>query len=134
MGTNQIFLMLLAVLIVGLGIMAALIKIQDNILNTNKEAIISDLVMLANKAHKYKLMPKSYGGGSNSYNEMEIGDLGSLAFTDNENALYHILSLSNDEVVIQAKGKKGKIGWIINCTVDNDGKTKVETIQKARFN
>lgn len=67
MGQQQLLLILLAILVVGVAIAAALGLFGSEEINANKQAMIHDLLNVASFAKRYYVRPVSMGGGSRSF-------------------------------------------------------------------
>lgn len=67
MGQQQIILIVLCVIVVGIAIAVGLIMFQAGAITANRDAIIEDLFVLAADARQYYLRPISYGGGGKSF-------------------------------------------------------------------
>ncbi len=67
MGQQQLLLIVLGVIIVGIAIVVGINLFNANAISSNKDAVVSDLNNLAALAHQYYMKPQSMGGGGNSY-------------------------------------------------------------------
>ncbi len=67
MGQQQLLLIVMAVIIVGLAVMGTILLFQDNAADRNRDAILSDLLHLTARAHEYYRRPTIYGGGQGSF-------------------------------------------------------------------
>ena len=67
MGQQQLLLIVLGVIIVGIAIVVGINLFNANAVSSNKDAVVSDLNNLAAMAHQYYMKPTSMGGGGNSY-------------------------------------------------------------------
>ena len=101
MGQQQLLLIILGVIIVGIAVAVGITMFQDNAISANKDAVINDLVQISAKAQQFFRKPTSLGGGGNTYNGLTtIGTLVSTTFSDNDNGRYSVLaSGSNDTMV-----------------------------------
>ncbi|MBL7190632.1 hypothetical protein ISS30_02970 [bacterium] len=68
MGQQQLLLIVLGVIIVGIAIVVGLNMFQTKSVEANKMAVIADLTNLAAKAQMYYKKPSSLGGGSQDFN------------------------------------------------------------------
>jgi Tfp pilus assembly protein PilE len=66
MGQQQLLLIVLGVIIVGIAIVVGINLFQASAVDANRNAIIADLNNLAAKAQEYYKKPTSLGGGGNS--------------------------------------------------------------------
>lgn len=81
MGQQQLLLIILGVIIVGIAIAVGLSMFSAQNVQANRDAIINDLNNLAANAYQYYIRPSSMGGGSNSYTGWTIPS--TLDTTDN---------------------------------------------------
>ncbi len=111
MGQQQLLLIILGVLIVGLAVSVAIIMYNDYLITENRDDVQRDLVMITTKAQHYYYTPLSMAGGGNSFvgltaDASGIGKLISTEFSDNENGTYTIQTAGvQDIVIVQGKGK-----------------------------
>jgi type II secretory pathway pseudopilin PulG len=72
MGTQQLLLIILAVILIGIMIAIGMFMFQDQSAATNRDEITNDLVNLAAQAQKYYRRPGILGGGSNSFGGLTL--------------------------------------------------------------
>jgi len=118
MGQQQILLIVLSVILVGVAVAIGISMFRDNALSSNRDAIYSDLSNFAVTAYKYRMTPTSMGGGGNSYVNLSTDYLGTMA---NENATYTLDSVAANSVQITAVGTQGTTPWNIVCTINAQG-------------
>jgi Tfp pilus assembly protein PilE len=63
MGQQQLLLIILGVIIVGIAIAVGITMFRDNSVSSNRDAMSTDLLHLAAKARHYYKRPTSMGGG-----------------------------------------------------------------------
>jgi Tfp pilus assembly protein PilE len=95
MGQQQLLLIILGVIIVGIAVAVGITMFQDNAVDQNRSAVISDLTTLAAKGQQYYAKPTTLGGGGNSFvgltaDATGLGLLASTAFTNNANGTYTV--------------------------------------------
>ena len=111
MGQQQLLLIILGVIIVGIAVAVGITMFQDNAVDQNRSAIIADLTTLAAKAQQYYSKPTTLSGGGTSFvgltaDATGIGFLASPAFTDNANGTYTIKTAGTaTTLVIRGVGK-----------------------------
>jgi hypothetical protein len=86
MGQQQLLLIILGVIIVGIAIAVGLSLFSAQSVQANKDAITNDLNNLAANAYQYRIRPTSMSGGGNSYAGYTIP----TKLQTNENASYTI--------------------------------------------
>ena len=72
MGQQQLLLIILGVIIVGIAIAVGISMFSSGTIQANKDAIINDLNNLGISAYQFKILPSSMGGGSGSYARYNI--------------------------------------------------------------
>ena len=111
MGQQQLLLIILGVIIVGIAVAVGITMFQDNAVDQNRSAVIADLTTLAAKAQQYYAKPTTLGGGGNSFvgltaDATGLALLASTAFTNNANGTYSIKTAgSAANVVLEGIGK-----------------------------
>ncbi|MCX6136737.1 MAG: hypothetical protein NTV54_04485 [Ignavibacteriales bacterium] len=108
MGQQQLLLIILGVIIVGIAVAVGITMFQDNAVDQNRNMVIADLQTLAAKAQQYYAKPTTLGGGSNSFAGLAktaagLAILAGTAFTDNANGLYTI-ETAGDATSVNLKG------------------------------
>lgn len=84
MGQQQLLLIILGVIIVGIAIAVGLSMFTAQSVGANRDAIIADLTNLAANAYQHRIRPTTMGGGGGDYTTYTIPP--SLA--SNENGTY----------------------------------------------
>ncbi len=111
MGQQQLLLIILGVIIVGIAVAVGITMFQDNAVDQNRSAVIADLTTLSAKAQQYYAKPVSLGGGGTSFvgltaDATGIGILASPAFTSNANGTYTVKTAGTaTTVVLHGVGK-----------------------------
>ncbi|MCX6144210.1 MAG: hypothetical protein NTZ35_13425 [Ignavibacteriales bacterium] len=84
MGQQQLLLIILGVIIVGIAIAVGLSLFSAQSVQSNRDAIINDLNNLAAQAYQFRIRPTSMGGGQGDYSCFSIPS----KMRTNENATY----------------------------------------------
>lgn len=105
MGQQQLLLIILGVIIVGIAVAVGITMFQDNAVSANKDAVTNDLVQLAAKAQQYFRKPTSLGGGGNSFTLITADAAGmallvSTAFSNNDNGKYTVTTAGTASAVV----------------------------------
>ncbi len=116
MGQQQLLLVILGVLIVGIAIAAGLTIFRAQEVQSNKDAIINDMNHLAAYAYQYRLRPKSQNGGAGSYSGFTLPS----HLLNNENATYSC-TVGADSVVFNAVSVGNNFNTV-RATIGSDGK------------
>jgi hypothetical protein len=129
MGTQQILMLVIGVIIVGLAITVGFVTFNNGSYNSNKSAIAVEMQELSTRLMQYWMLPTSMGGASQLASNVSVASVGkSLGFLDmegvyklsNDNGEYRVLSVNGSEVKIAALGnvsKKNKFPYAV-LTVD----------------
>ena len=133
MGQQQLLLIILGVIIVGIAVAVGITMFQDNAINANRDAISNDLVNLAARAQQYYRRPVGLGGGGNSFTPASpavaiTADAAGLKLLTNkevnENGTYSIKSVNPTTLVLHAVGK---------YVVDNDSVSATCTVTATGY-
>lgn len=91
MGQQQLLLLVLAAVIVGLAVVTGINMFGANALQANEDAIRNDLVSLAGEAQAWYRRPAALGGGGNDFQTItawtQLNHAGTTSFA-NANATY----------------------------------------------
>ena len=111
MGQQQLLLIILGLIIIGVAVVVGVGMFQDNAVDHNRALVIADLKVLASKAQHYYSRPSTMGGGNKSFVGLTadvrgIGMLAGTAYTNNANGSYIVKTDGNTtEVVLEGVGK-----------------------------
>jgi hypothetical protein len=117
MGQQQLLLIILGVIIVGIAIAVGLSLFSAQSIQANKDAIINDLNNIAAHAYQFKIRPSSMGGGQGSYSGYSIPS----KMASNENAAYSVTSATATTVAITATSSANSTNTV-QAVVDSDGR------------
>lgn len=121
MGQQQLLLIVLSIIIVGIAIYVGFYLLASNKADHNRQAIISDLLNYANKAQQYYRTPAQMGGGSLNFKGFHL----SAIDTGNANGSYSVTSgtAPSDAVFIQGSitpvSSSTSTIYIIGCGKEN---------------
>jgi len=119
MGQQQLLLIILGVIIVGIAIAVGLSLFSAQSVQSNRDAIINDLNNLAAQAYQFRIRPSSMGGGQGDYTTFSIPN----KMQTNENGTYVITTAGSTTagIVITATSAQNASNTI-KVTIDTDGK------------
>lgn len=103
MGQQQLLLVVLGTIIIGIAVIVGVTMFQANAIETTRNAIINDLGFFAQNARAYYWKPKSMGGGERDFSGVTITTVIKMPETDN--AIYYVESATKDELVMVGVGK-----------------------------
>jgi len=83
MGSQQLLLIVVGVVIVGIMIAVGIFMFKDQAAATNRDSISTDLVQLAAVAQKYYRRPETFGGGGSSFKGLTLTRLTSKSVNAN---------------------------------------------------
>jgi hypothetical protein len=105
MGTQQLLMIVVGVILVGVAIAVAIALFQANVVESGRNALIEDLLFLAGKAREYYFRPAALNGGNKTFNGLNSIRMLTVR-PENENGRYFIVSTpSPSEVVLGGIGK-----------------------------
>jgi hypothetical protein len=116
MGQQQLLLIILGVIIVGIAIAVGLSLFSAQSVQSNRDAIINDLNNLAAQAYQFRIRPTSMGGGQGDYSTFTIP----TKMQTNENATY-VASPTQNTIVFTATSAQNASNTV-TVTIDSDGK------------
>ena len=110
MGQQQLLLIILGVIVVGIAVAVGITMFSDNAVSANRDAVSNDLVNLAARAQQYYRRPAALGGGGNSFVGLTADATGLAKMTNmgggkNANGTYSVQSAGTaNQVIIQGVG------------------------------
>jgi Tfp pilus assembly protein PilE len=114
MGQQQLLLIILGVIVVGIAVAVGITMFQDNAVSANRDAVTNDLVNLAARAQQYYRRPTALGGGQGDFSACTLAQLTSKP--SNANGTYVLSSPGATSVTLTGTGVE----------IGNDGSTAVE--------
>jgi Tfp pilus assembly protein PilE len=123
MGQQQLLLIILGVIVVGIAVAVGITMFQDNAVSANRDAVTNDLVNLAARAQEFYRRPTNLGGGNNSFVGLTADATGLKKLTSkpsNANGSFAITAAgTGTTVVLQGTGvEKGSDGSAILVTMN----------------
>ena len=116
MGQQQLLLIILGVIIVGIAIAVGLSLFSAQSVQSNRDAIINDLNNLAAQAYQFRIRPSSMGGGQGDYTTFTIPS----KMMTNENGTYSAAPTTNTIVFTAVSAQNASNS--IKVTIDSNGK------------
>ena len=117
MGQQQLLLIILGVIIVGIAIAVGLSLFSAQSIQSNKDAIINDLNNIAAQAYQYRIRPSSMAGGNGSYTGFSIP----TKMASNANAVYTCDPSGGSTVTFTATSANNTAN-LVYAAIDTDGK------------
>jgi hypothetical protein len=132
MGQQQLLIIILGVIVVGVAIAIGIALFTDNSVSSTKDAMATDMMHLAAKAKHYFGRPTSMGGGGHSFTGIDMNKIVTPSFANNLNATYTISRQSSDSVVFRGVGKvtySNGDSIILELSVTGRGPSNVVVLQ-----
>jgi hypothetical protein len=111
MGTQQILLIVLSVIIVGIAVAVGITMFNAQAINSNRQAVIGDLNNLAASALAFYKTPATHGGGGNTWSADvdNVGNWLGYGYDSTTNTLTtgngtFVLSVASDVLTIVGTG------------------------------
>src|SRR5512140_193935 len=98
MGQQQLLLIILGVIIVGIAIAVGISQFGAHSTQANKDGVTSSLVNIAANAYQFKIRPTTMGGGGGSYSAYGVPS----KMAQDDNGTYTLGTVSSNS--IQVKG------------------------------
>ncbi len=111
MGQQQLLLIILGVLIVGVAVAVAITLFNDHLIEANRDNLQNDLALMATRAQEYYFRPLPMSGGGHSFvgvtaDAAGMAKISSQEFADNEHGTFIVQTAGTTSLVIlQAVGK-----------------------------
>lgn len=102
MGQQQLLLIVLGVIIVGIAIVVGINLFNANAVSANRDAVISDLNNLAAMAQQYYKKPTSMAGGGNTFTNWTIP----TQLQTTANGSYSLTSAAAQTITISGTGNE----------------------------
>jgi hypothetical protein len=103
MGSQQLLLILLIMVVVGIAMTVGITIFQANAVEANRNALTNDLLYYAAKAREFYWRPSTLGGGNRSFSGVTLPKLSMMS--SNANGRFFIAgSPTKDEIVIRGIG------------------------------
>ncbi|RMD99582.1 MAG: hypothetical protein D6814_05325 [Calditrichaeota bacterium] len=104
MGQQQLLLLVLSAVIVGLAIVVGINMFGENATQANQDAVVQDVLTIASRAQAWYRRPTMMGGGGRSFNNVTLD---TLQFTpSNANGSYSITS-ADTSATVNGTGTEG---------------------------
>ncbi|MBU0517992.1 hypothetical protein KKA00_00065 [bacterium] len=120
MGQQQLLLIVLSVIIVGIAVVVGINMFNDQAASSNLDAVTADLINLASRAQQHFRRPLAMGGGGGSFVLLAASAAGMEFLTTqptNENGAYTISTAgSATSVTLTGVGTEDGDGDGTNCT------------------
>jgi hypothetical protein len=127
MGTQQLLLIILGIIIVGIAIAVGVQQFDAHSTASNKDGVAASLVNIGANAYQFKIRPASMGGGSNAYDNSK-GAQSAYSIpgkmVSDDFGTYTLVSVSANLCTIKGVSTVNS-QWSAVCTVNDTGKTNI---------
>jgi len=124
MGQQQLLLVILGILVVGIAIAVGISLFGAHSQGANKDGVTASLVGLGANAYQYKIRPSTLGGGGQSY----VGYLVPPKLSRDDNGFQYTTGTITATSCIITGSSTINTSWIATCTVDDTGKTTISYV------
>ncbi|MEL6610828.1 MAG: hypothetical protein AAFN13_02230 [Bacteroidota bacterium] len=76
MGQQQLLLLVLGIVIVGLAVVVGIQSFSENQVKANADAQVNDAIRIASDAQAWNLKPTAFGGGNGAFTDLTLAKLG----------------------------------------------------------
>ncbi len=87
MGQQQLLLLVLGIVIVGLAVVVGIQAFSENQKQANADMMVNDAIRIASDAQAWKLKPGAFGGGASATNWTGL-NFGQLGYTEGDQGLH----------------------------------------------
>ena len=106
MGQQQLLLIVLGVIIVGIAVVVGINVFTASSANANRDAVISDLTTLAAMAQQYYRKPVAMGGGGNTFNGGTAAWAVPPSLDTTANGIYTQTAIAANSVTLKGVGNE----------------------------
>ncbi len=104
MGQQQLLLLVLGAIIVGVAIVVGVNMFSTSAVNANRDAVLQDCMTLATRAQQWYRTPAILGGGGRSFANISLN---AIRFpSSNENGTYAFSNAGDNQVTITGTGRE----------------------------
>ncbi len=130
MGTQQLLLIVLGFIIVGIGVVLGIGIFDANAAQSYRDAITQDCLHLASSAQGFYRKPAALGGGENTFDNIDIADCGMEAETDmlkaeNMNATYEIAGRGQTFTVTAVSKTESEKSVVLICDMSQPENSRI---------
>src|SRR5689334_11507331 len=120
MGQQQLLLIILGVIIVGIAIPVGISQFASHSTQANKDGVTSSVVNVSANAYQFKIRPKTMSVGGGCY----VGYTLPSKMASDDNGSYAASGASGTAITITGTSTMNG-AWTATCTVDSVGKTSI---------
>ena len=122
MGQNQLLMIILSVIVVGVAVTVGISQFAENALTANRDAVASDCQRIVSSAQQWYRKPAALGGGGNAYTGLTLANVG--IDSTNVNGDYTVTVDNADQITVVGTGnEKNGAGNDVQVTLVHDAST-----------
>ena len=106
MGQQQLLLLTLAAILVGIGVLLGINMFQENAAQANLDAVIQRSLSLGSQAQAWYKRPVAMGGGGQSFTGFDLTDLGFAASDTTEDGIFTSAVVGPTSITITGTGNE----------------------------
>jgi hypothetical protein len=134
MGQQQLLLIVLGVIIVGIAIVAGIQIFETQSEESTKDEIVAHCVNIASHAQQYFKKPAAMGGGNGSFADYNTKSFQYTKLNSTQNGNYSIKGASSTAITIEGTPKQGlgytwKVQTVVSYNTQNGSHSVTTTIQ-----
>ncbi|WP_420454707.1 hypothetical protein [Rubrivirga sp.] len=135
MGQQQLLLLVLGIVIVGLAVVVGIQAFGENQKKANTDAVVNDAIRIASDAQAWALKPTAFGGGNGNFcagettTAVTLTDLGYKADYENANGEYSIAVTDCTSMEITGTGDASTVTVAVAGTDSDDITTSIAAIE-----
>lgn len=103
MGQQQLLLLILSAIIVGVAIVMGINMFGENAVQANQDAVTQDVLTIASRAQGWYRRPAQLGGGGRSFNNITLEAINFADSTDNGS---YAITANGDSLTIVGTGRE----------------------------
>ena len=130
MGQQQLLLVILGVVIVGIAIAVGVSLFVDAAQAANRDAVTNDLYHLVELAHKHYRTPTSLSGGGNTFNNFTFPPI----LAENSNGTYEQVNVGHTDDHIHFEGTGIETGRDGTNPIRIEVRIEIDTVQVTAHN
>ena len=117
MGQQQLLLIVLGVIVVGIAVVVGINLFNANAEEANKDGIVSDATNLGAMAQQFYKKPLSMGGGSNTFTGWDQTWVNNTGLDSTANGIYTIASAPQAVTITGTPHPSNGYTWLVTTTV-----------------
>jgi hypothetical protein len=126
MGQQQLLLIILGVIIVGIAIAVGLSLFSAQSVQSNKDAMVNDINNIAANAYQFRIRPTSMGGGGNAYTGNGNTYTIPSKMSSDENATYSATVTDANNIKFTATSSQNSSNYF-TVSIGSDGRATAGT-------